>query len=395
MAPLRRLHQQPRNAFAIGILLIIASFGFKSDHFQTTPSAHADSQRIVSLYVDGQKRVITTNATTVADLLRTSGVTVASADLVEPAPKTAIPDGFFNVNVYRARPIVVHDGSKTFEFASAYQSPHLLAQQAGLKLYPEDAYTMQVVTDVADPTQIGVQVQVKRAVPLIVHVDGHDDAIRTQAHTVGTALADAGVKLGLKDTVSLPATAPIEPGLAVDITRVADVTTSVTDSLPFATKTIIDPTMLVGQTTVKTAGVNGSRTGIWLIHYQNGAETSRTMQSLVSQTAPVQEVLIQGSKVLFAGSVEYWRPQVEAAAAQWGLDPNKMMRIMACESGGNATSISHFIVNGEHPEGLFQFLPSTWTSAGGTTNNILDGSVQIQLAAKKMATQGFSAWQCQ
>ena len=390
-----QLQMRPRNAFAIGLLIIIASFGFTSDHFETTPAAHADNQRIVSLYVDGQKRVVTTDASNVGVFLHDTGVKLAPGDLVEPKAATAIPNGFYNINVYRARPIVVHDGTKTYQFASAYQSPHLLATQAGLQLYPEDAYTTSVVTDFVAPAEIGVDVTVKRAVPLTVHVDGKVQTIRTQDSTIGPALIDAGVKLGLKDTTSMPATTPVSPDLDVAITRVADVTTTLTQPVAFTTKTIIDPTMLKGNTTTQTAGVAGSQTAVWVIHYQNGVETGRVMQQLIAATPAVPEVLVVGSKVMYAGSVEYWRPQVETAAAAYGLDPNRMLRIMACESGGNATSISHFIVNGQHPEGLFQFLPTTWTSAGGTMDNILDGSVQIQLAAKKMAHEGFSAWQCQ
>jgi len=97
---------------------------------------------------------------------------------------------------------------------------------------------------------------------------------------------------------------------------------------------------------------------------------------------------------MFAGNVEYWRPQVEAAAAAWNLDPNMMLRIMQCESNGNATDVSTFIVNGQHPTGLFQYLPSTWRAAGGTDDNIFDGSLQIKLTARKMANEGTSAWAC-
>jgi len=82
------------------------------------------------------------------------------------------------------------------------------------------------------------------------------------------------------------------------------------------------------------------------------------------------------------------------AAANWGVDPNTMLRIMSCESHGNATSVSSFVVNGEHPTGLFQFLPSTWRANGGTDSNILDGAAQIEIAAKKMAREGTKAWQC-
>jgi resuscitation-promoting factor RpfB len=146
---------------------------------------------------------------------------------------------------------------------------------------------------------------------------------------------------------------------------------------------------------VRTEGSDGQKTVTYRVHYQNGVETSREILQVVSQTAPVTKVVVTGTKVIFAGSVEYWRPLVEAAAAQWGMDPNTMLRIMTCESRGNASSISSFTINGEHPMGLFQYLPSTWRSAGGTDDNILDGATQIQLTAKKMALYGTKPWQCQ
>jgi uncharacterized protein YabE (DUF348 family) len=350
---------------------------------------------MVSLYVDGQKRVINTQAKTVGDLLRDSNIKLDAGDMVEPTADTAIPNGFFNVNIYRARPIVVRDQGQVYQFSSAYQSAHLLAEQAGLQLYPEDAYDMSVVTNFVDPAGIGVQVTVKRAVPFTVHVDGQSKTIRTQAGTVGDALAGGGIKLGLKDTISVPLDSDLLANETVTITRVADVTATLTEPIAFSTQTIIDPTMLKGKTVVQTAGVTGARTAQWQIHYQNGVETHRSLLQLISQLDPVTQVIIVGTKVYYSGSVEYWRPQVEAAAAQWGLDPNMMLRIMSCESGGNANSISHFIVDGQHPEGLFQYLTTTWIGAGGTADNIFDGSLQIQLTAKKMATQGTGAWQCQ
>ncbi|MGC8165185.1 hypothetical protein ACP3WT_26585, partial [Salmonella enterica] len=71
-----------------------------------------------------------------------------------------------------------------------------------------------------------------------------------------------------------------------------------------------------------------------------------------------------------------------------------MLRIMQCESNGNAADISRFVVNGQHPMGLFQYLPTTWVAAGGTIDNILDGPTQIELTAKKMALYGTSPWAC-
>lgn len=350
---------------------------------------------MVSLYVDGTKKLFSTNATTVAEVLSRSNVTLGKNDLVEPGSQTKLNSDQFNINVYRARPVVVVDGPKTYHVLSAYQSPQLLAQAAGLTVYPEDTYKTNVITNFVQSGSIGEEVLVTRAKPMSILVDGTTRNIRTQADTVGSAISGADISLGAKDTVSVPQTAPVTPGLTITITRVTEAIVTLTTPIPFQTQTVANPSLMKGITQVQTAGANGQTTETFMIHYQNGVETSRQALQLVSQTQPVTQVQIVGTKVLFEGSVEYWRPMVIAAAQANGLDPNTMLRIMQCESNGNATDISTFVVDGQHPEGLFQYLPTTWTAAGGTMDNILDGPTQIQITAKKMATEGTKAWACQ
>ncbi len=346
------------------------------------------------MYADGQKRVFTTDAATVRAALQQRGIELGTTDLVEPSLDTVLPRGFFNINVYRSRPVLVQDGFRLYRIKSAYQSPRLLAQTAGLTVYPEDTYKTEVIDNIVDHEAVGIKVTINRSLPLTVKVDGQLRSIRTQADTVGAALKDAGIALGLKDTVSAPLNDPVVRGMQVAVARVSQVEVPVTTKLPFTTKTITDPDLLKGQTRIQTEGVEGAKVGLYRIHYQDGVETRRELLRPISQTEPVTRVQIVGTKVLFAGSVEHWRPLVMAAATKWNLDPNMMLRIMACESRGNATVVSRFIVNGEHPTGLFQYLPSTWRASGGTDANILDGAAQIEITARKMATQGTNAWQC-
>ncbi len=395
MAYYDRLKAQPRNFVALGILAVALSFGLATGRLPIAASASADSQHLVSLYADGQKRLFATNAATVGQVLNRAGVKLGAGDLVEPAASTSLPSGQFNINVYRARRVLVVDGSHQYLVNSAYQSPHLLAQAAGLTLYPEDKYQTGVITNFVQTGAVGEEVVVNRAIPFTVQVDGKTYNLRTQAKTVQSALTGAGIALGPKDIVSAPLTAPVTAGEGIGITRVTEALATITQTIPFAVQNATDPDLMQGQTQVKTPGVNGQKTATYMIHYTNGAETSRDLVQLVSQTAPVPQVVEIGTMVIFEGSVEYWRPQVDAAASANGIDPNMMLRIMECESNGNAADVSSFVVDGQHPTGLFQFLPSTWAADGGTPSNIMDGSAQIQIAAKVMATQGTGAWACQ
>ncbi len=394
VATYQKLSAQPRNLLAIGILISIVSLGTSTGRLPLSAAADADSQALISLYADGQQRLFATDAGTVGDVLRRANVKLAKQDLVEPAVSAPVPKGQFNINVYRARPVQVVDGLQTHNFSSAYQSPRLLALAAGLIIYPEDQFRTEVISDIVDSSAIGEQVVVTRAKLVTVNVDGKVRAIRTQAPTVGAALKGVGVALGAQDTVSVDLAHSVTPGMDVSITRVSEAVATLTQTLPRTVKKIADPAVLAGQTSIKAPGSDGQKTVTYRIHYKNGVETGREAIQVVSLVQPVDQVIVEGTKVMFAGSVEYWRPLVEAAAARWALDPNMMLRIMNCETHGNATSVSQFVINGEHPTGLFQFLPSTWRSAGGTNDNIFDGSIQIELTAKKMAHEGTKAWQC-
>jgi uncharacterized protein YabE (DUF348 family) len=349
---------------------------------------------MVSLYADGQKRVFSTDAPTVGELLERSNVKLGSGDIVEPAASTVMSNGFFNINVYRARPVIVVDGYRSYRFNSASRSPRIMAEQAGLTVYPEDTYRQEAVRDIVSSQAIGDKVSVMRSIPLSVRVDGVVREVRTQDATVGDAIKHAGIALGLNDTVTIPQNTAVEPGLAFGIIRVTEVVTTITNSIAKTVQETTDPSLPKGQTVVKSEGSDGSRTASFRISYKDGVETGRQMVALVSMLDPTPKVTVKGTKELFSGSVEYWRPIVIAAAAEWNYDPNTMMRIMACESRGNASSISGFVVNGQHPMGLFQYLPSTWRAAGGTDANILDGEAQIKITARKMALYGTGPWEC-
>lgn len=367
-------------------LVVLLTLAITSGKLPTTQKAYADSAKVVSLYADGQKRMFTTDAVTVGDVLVRTNIKLGPHDLVEPAASTNVPTGFFNINVYRARPVLVVDGQNGKIIDTAYASPHLIAQDAGIKTYPEDVYTDQFVTNFVGDGTVGEKVTVIAAKPVELSVDGTTKTIRTQADTVGTMLEDAHIALGAQDTTSLPLTQPIIPGASLTITRVADVTVTRHEGITHATKTIKDPNIYVGQSQVTQAGKDGSKDVTYHIRYNDGVEVSRNVLGIANQVNPVDQVVHSGTRVRFGGSIEYWRPAVESAAAANGLDPNLMLAIMNCESHGNAAAS-----NGTH-FGLYQYDPSTWAGTGGSMDNIYDGNTQITKTAYKIAHYGTSPW---
>lgn len=79
---------------------------------------------------------------------------------------------------------------------------------------------------------------------------------------------------------------------------------------------------------------------------------------------------------------------IRAAAANWGVSGDWMVKIAQCESGLSPTAY-----NPRGPYyGLFQFLMSTFTANGGT--NIWDPADQANVTAKMLAHGQAWQWSC-
>jgi len=280
-----------------GVGFAIVVFGLATGLIPPPKHVLADSSRIVSIYYDGQEKVITTNATTVGEALQEAGVTLGTGDIVEPSSATIIPQGFFNINVYRSRPVVVIEGGTSRTIQTASQSPDLIAQQAGFTVYPEDTYSVSTITDITATGTVGQQVIIHSSVPVVIDSDGQQQTVRTQQKTVGGVLHERDVALGPQDTTSPSSNTVITPNMAIQINRVANVISTQTQVIPFTTQTTNDSSLTIGTTQVQTPGSNGSETVTYRVHYQNGIEQSQVQLASTVTAAPVTQVELVGTKI--------------------------------------------------------------------------------------------------
>lgn len=323
----------PRILLSLGLLIIVVISSISSHTFPPSSRAEADSAHIVALYADGQKRVVSTSAGTVGELLSRLPVDLKPGDLVEPASNTAISGDYFNVNIYRARPVTVVDGGSTYHVMSAYQSPRLLAEAAGLTVYPEDGFTQTTITDFVTDGSVGDKIVVLRSIPFSVTADGTTRNLRSRADSVAQALAQAGVTMGPKDQLNVAAAAPLSAGEHVVVTRVSDVTTTVNEILHFPVQTTYDNTLPRGTTQVKQAGADGHRTVTYHIVYKNGAEVSRATLEVKDLQNPVPQIQVVGTHVYYANETIAMGEEM-AAARGWVNDQwDSLYQLWMRESG--------------------------------------------------------------
>ncbi|MGN6606033.1 MAG: ubiquitin-like domain-containing protein, partial [Jatrophihabitans sp.] len=90
--------------------------------------AFSSNDRVIHLVVDGQQRTVTTEASTVAGVLRSAGYHLTARDLVAPAPSAAVHDGS-RIVLQQARELHLDvDGKQTAVWTTAPTVAEALAQ---------------------------------------------------------------------------------------------------------------------------------------------------------------------------------------------------------------------------------------------------------------------------
>lgn len=185
------------------------------------------------MVVDGQERQIQTYSRTVADLLKTQGVTFSPADQVEPALPTPLKDN--------------------------------------------------------------LRVVVNHAARVVLTVDGQTKDIQTCAGTVGGVLQEQGIFLDPRDIVEPDPDSRIEEGIKIKVVRVRSEEETREVPIPRPTRREMDPHLERGFSRVVQAGKDGLEKQRWLIVYHDGQEAERRLIERNVLKEPVERVIRVGS----------------------------------------------------------------------------------------------------
>lgn len=325
----------------------------------------ARDKHIVNIYVDGEKQTVSTRAKTVGDLFKRLEIGLIDEDIVEPSRDTLIIDDDTQVNVYRARPVSVIDGGRTITLLSAQRAPRLLAHEAGLKLLPEDEASLQSADENLLDNTSPEQVVIKRSVPIQLNIFGVIRQYRTTADTVAEVLAENDIEVRENETIqpSNP-NAKITAGMLISINAPGIKTVAVTEPVPFASETITDDNLEVGQRELRTTGQNGERAVIYEITEENGQEVSRREIQTILTRQPVNEVYARGTKPATLSpnvSVSADKASLMASAGIAASDYPYVDYIISHESGWRPGAYNA----GSGAYGLCQSLPASKMASAG------------------------------
>lgn len=293
----------PKGGIISAFILLIGVVVFLvSGHVSATDGSPTDG-RLITIHDRGVQSVILTQAATIGDALKEAGITIDESDAVEPALSEKLVASDYQVNIYRARPVIVVDGATRQKIVTPYQTGARIAQDAGITLYDEDKTVLTRTDDIVSEGA-GLRLTITRAVPFTFTLYGATTEARTQSKTVEDMLQEKGIKLSKDDRVSVPVATEITSGLVVRVWREGKQTITVDEAVVFSTDTIQDGDQYIGYRAIKTLGQNGSRNVTYEVVIQDGKEVGRTEIASITTQESSKQIEIIGVKRKTANPAE-------------------------------------------------------------------------------------------
>lgn len=274
---------------AFSSLIIIIGVMFVPRVHAMTPDS---GQRLITIHDGDQTKGVITRETTLRQVFVEAGVAIDSHDRVEPGIDEELVASHYEINIYRARPVMIVDGAVRTKIMTPYVAAKQIAADAQIVLQDEDIATMTANTNMVSEGA-GLQLSIKRATPFTFVFYGTKTQSYTQAKTVGDMLASKGITLEANDTLSVPASTPITANMTVELWRDGKQTATEEQNIAFETEKIHDADRPVGYRQVKTPGIVGKRTVTFEIEMRNGKEVARReIQSVVTKASSAQVEIV-------------------------------------------------------------------------------------------------------
>jgi len=297
-------------------------------------------QRLITIHDRGHDRGILTYAGTLREAFSEVGIHLDPNDMVEPGLDQPLAATNYEVNIYRARPVTIVDGTVRKKVMSPHQTAQQIAEQAGVKLQKEDTTEITANTDMVSQGA-GVQLTVDRALPLTLILYGEKTTIYTQTASVTELLEEKKIQLGPNDTISVPLTTQITKNMTVEIWRNGTQTVTVEEDVEFPVEQQEDADRPVGYREIQTPGEKGKKKVTYEINRQNGQEISRKEIQSITTKEPKKQIEIIGTKPKYmpytgSGTKTDWLAASVIPQEAWGAADF----IVSQESGWNPNAVN-------------------------------------------------------
>ena len=277
------------------------------------------SEHYITIFDNNQKLTVKSDVATVADALARVGIQITEYDTVEPSLDAEIAEDDFNINIYRAREVVVVDGYSKKYIKTAKTVPEDVVEDAGVELLDADLVQIVAQNNLLE-SGMNVAYQVVRAKVVNLSFYGQPTQIRTQATTVADFLAEQNIDTDISiNWISLELDQELTDGISFAVYRQGKQTISVEEDIAFGESVTYDYSVAYGTRAVTKAGKVGKRIATYEVDMKDGQELSRTFISNVITVNPETQYVTIGMKIdLPPGSHEDWMAAVGISPSDYG-----------------------------------------------------------------------------
>ena len=160
----------------------------------------------------------------------------------------------------------------------------------------------KVTPDAESNLKDGMQIAVKRAVPVKICIDKKVLNVNTADNSVGDMLKNQGIVLGKLDKVAPALNSKLNSNLEVKITRVVEKIVVTPEKVAYQTVKKPSDLMAKGSTKVIQEGIEGVREITTKVTYEDGVEVLRSKISNVLKSVPVNRIIAVGTLAWFIPS---------------------------------------------------------------------------------------------
>ncbi len=178
-----------------------------------------------------------------------------------------------------------------------------LAEQ-GIHLGAKDLVTPTLTTKLRPRSALAVEIT--RAIPVVLTVEGKRSEVVTQSRTVGDLLKEFGVTLGEKDKLSVDVTAPVAANMEVKLTRRTEEVRTTELEIPFDTIKREDGNLTLGETKEVQAGEAGVLERVEVVYLEDGQVVGSEVKEETVIKEPVERIVAYGTTgVVYRGGRNY------------------------------------------------------------------------------------------
>ena len=247
----------------------------------------------VEIIDENEKRIVYTVSADPYEILRENHITLGAYDRIDftgfeenVATATLTIERAFDVDI-------LEGGKKTATAYSVDATVAQLLEQAGVELGKYDKVSPAKTAVLKE----GQKIAVTRAYDVKITADGKTTTVKCLDNTVSELLKRAKITLGKNDMVSEELESKITGPAEIKVSRVEIKTENQDKIIPYQTSTVTSNILAIGQSEVRTKGVNGKIRTTTTTTYIDGVKTDVKKTTKVL-TKKVDEVIAEGAAIV-------------------------------------------------------------------------------------------------